>query len=193
MGKEERGMRIGRCAAEFGLKARTLRYYESLGLLRPARTAAGYRVYRAGELERVRFILRAKRVGLSLRDIAEVLRLREAGQAPCDHVARWIARKTADLEEQLRGLHALRRELTRLRRRDAGKGRARACACPILEGTGRRERGARPEEPSGRRDRGSQESRSDFGVTRARHADRNSAGSAANTWCQAVGRAKRSG
>jgi len=183
-------MRIGRCAAEFGLKARTLRYYESLGLLRPARTAAGYRIYRAGELERVRFILRAKRVGLRLRDIAEVLRLREAGQAPCDHVARWIARKTADLEEQLRSLRALRRELTRFRRWDAGKGRVGACVCPILEGTGRRERGARPEEAAGRRDRGSQDSCSDLGTARTRSADRSRA---ASTWYQAVGPAKRSG
>lgn len=132
--REVRGARIGRFAAEFGLNPRTLRYYESLGLLQPARTAAGYRVYGPSDRRRLRFVLRAKRVGLSLRDIAEILRIRDSGRAPCEHVEGWIRQKLAALDRQLHNLLAMRRELVRLRRRARSRTPGEGCVCSILEG-----------------------------------------------------------
>src|SRR5947209_12107305 len=59
--------RIGELARRLGLNVRTLRYYESIGLLsRPARSGAGYRLYTSADEERLSFVLQAKRVGFSL-------------------------------------------------------------------------------------------------------------------------------
>ncbi|MFA1537948.1 MerR family transcriptional regulator [Actinomadura monticuli] len=65
-------MSIGALAGHFGLATHVLRHWESLGLLSPARDAAGRRRYDAGDLTRVAMILRAKDAGLSLRTIAHL-------------------------------------------------------------------------------------------------------------------------
>ncbi|MDR7482867.1 MAG: MerR family transcriptional regulator [Armatimonadota bacterium] len=132
----EVGVRIGALAREFRLNPRTLRYYESVGLLRPGRTASGYRVYVGTDRERLRFVLRAKRAGLSLREAAEVFRLRDRGELPCGHVRDWLDRKLAEVEDQLRALRGLRGELRHLRRRADGADPQAPCICPILEGAG---------------------------------------------------------
>ena len=62
-------MRIGRLAETTGLTTKTIRFYESRGLLPiPARTDSGYRIYGHNEVARLDFITKAKRVGLSLGD-----------------------------------------------------------------------------------------------------------------------------
>jgi DNA-binding transcriptional MerR regulator len=65
---------VSNLAAEVGLSAGTVRYYERLGLLlpRPERTPAGYRQYQQDAVERLRFIKSAQRVGLRLREIGEL-------------------------------------------------------------------------------------------------------------------------
>ena len=133
---EEAGVRIGELAREFGLNPRTLRYYESVGLLRPGRTVSGYRIYVGTDRERLRFVLRATRAGLSLREVAEVFRLRDRGELPCEHVRDWLDRKLAEVDDQLRALRAWRGELRRLRRRADGADPQTPCICPILEDAG---------------------------------------------------------
>lgn len=67
------GYRIGEAADETGFPPSTLRYYEDEGLLpEPDRTPAGHRVYRERHIERLRFMARAKRLGLTLEEIAEL-------------------------------------------------------------------------------------------------------------------------
>jgi DNA-binding transcriptional MerR regulator len=68
-------------AAEAGVSPDTLRYYERLGLDRPARTTSGYGVYDVRTAERVRFIKGAQRTGLRLADIRDLLAIRDRGQA----------------------------------------------------------------------------------------------------------------
>src|SRR5918912_3615656 len=73
-------MKIGELAKVAGVNPRTLRYYERIGLLTPARRSdAGYRLYTARDAERLAFIRHAQRLGLSLRAIAEILAVRDAG------------------------------------------------------------------------------------------------------------------
>ncbi len=80
-------MTIGEAARRAAVNARTLRYYERIGVLVPsARTSARYRLYTSGDLARLRFIRRAQRLGLSLAEIAAVLAVCDAGRAPCRHV-----------------------------------------------------------------------------------------------------------
>jgi len=69
------GLTISDVAAATGFTASTIRYYERIGLLPPpGRSASGYRLYGADALERLRFVARAKRLGLALDEVAELLR-----------------------------------------------------------------------------------------------------------------------
>ena len=73
------GYRISQLAERTGVPATTLRFYETAGLLPAERTAAGYRVYGEEAVERLGFIAGAKRLGLPLEEIAELLAVWENG------------------------------------------------------------------------------------------------------------------
>lgn len=76
-------LKIGELAQRQGVSTATLRYYERLGLLgRPDRTTSGYRTYDGDHEERVRFIVRAKALDLSLDEIGSLLPRRAARPAP---------------------------------------------------------------------------------------------------------------
>jgi len=77
-----RGLRVAELAAEVGLAPDTIRYYERAGLLpAPARTASGYRAYDPAAVERLRFVRGAQRLGLRLKDIADLLAVRDTVRA----------------------------------------------------------------------------------------------------------------
>ncbi len=106
---------IGQVAATVGLKPRTLRYYESLGLLPPpARTLSGYRLYGEDTLQRLAFIAKAKSLGLTLREIREILALRDRGQIPCPTVQRMLKGHLRRIDEQMARLGALKEDLLAL-------------------------------------------------------------------------------
>lgn len=133
----ERGerMRIGELAAAVGVPAKTIRYYESIGLLPPpARTPAGYRLYGPADRERLHFIRTARDLGLTLAEIRAVLALRDGGQPPCTHVRELLNRKIAAIDARLRALTAWRRELVRLRDTAVAPSAPGVHCCPIIEG-----------------------------------------------------------
>jgi DNA-binding transcriptional MerR regulator len=108
-------VRIGRLAAATRTTPGTLRFYEQLGLLpRPARTEAGYRDYSPGAVERVSFIRRAQRCGLTLEQIGEVLAVRDDGDAPCRHLADLVDERLGDIDERIQELTRTREELAAL-------------------------------------------------------------------------------
>jgi DNA-binding transcriptional MerR regulator len=132
-------MTITDLAESQGLRSDTLRYYERVGLLRPAgRTTAGYRLYDAAATERLRFIKGLQRMGLRLADIKELLAVRDRGGCPCGHTAVVVERRLAELDAEIEQLEALRGELVGLRRRNAECTDASAprwsCAIGIAEG-----------------------------------------------------------
>ncbi len=105
-------MRIGDLAEQSGLAPTALRYYEKAGLLpAPHRTASRYRVYEARVLPRLAFIRAAQAVGLSLAEIREVLAIRDAGNAPCEHVVDLIERHRAEVVVRVRELERLEQDL----------------------------------------------------------------------------------
>ena len=111
-------MRIGEVADRSGLPAKTIRYYESLGLLpAPDRAANGYRTYDESVLARLAFIRAAQASGLTLGEIRGVLGLRDRGETPCEHVRTLIDCRAAELDERIAELTRLRIELTRLSKR----------------------------------------------------------------------------
>lgn len=111
-------MLIGELAATTGVSAKTLRFYESRGLLDdPGRTPGGYRDYPEAAVDRVRFVKEAQAAGLTLAQIGEVLAIRDGGQAPCAHVAGFVEHRLDEVEARLRELRRIRRELLALRER----------------------------------------------------------------------------
>ena len=111
-------MKIGELAARTDVPAKTIRYYEAIGVLPPAnRTPAGYRDYTDDAATRLRFIRTAQSVGLTLGEIREVLAFRDRGETPCQHVTSLIEQHATDLAERIATLQAMRQDLERLANR----------------------------------------------------------------------------
>lgn len=98
-----------------GVSAKTIRYYESIGLLaEPERNELGYRSYDATVLGRLAFIAAAQALGFTLGEIREIIGYRERGEPPCQHVLELMKRQRAAADAQLRALARLRDELDEL-------------------------------------------------------------------------------
>lgn len=108
-------MRIGELARRVGVSAKTVRYYEAIGLLpEPRRTAAGYRDYEPAAADQLSFIRDAKRLGISLDDVREVLALQERGEAPCAYVREVVDAQLDSLDRRIADLQRLRTQLAEL-------------------------------------------------------------------------------
>lgn len=99
-------------AAAVGVGGDTIRYYEKAGLLpEPARTPAGYRVYEINAVDRLRFIQGAQRLGLRLRDIKDLLVIRDTGVCPCEPAEQLLRRRLAEVDAEMARLSALREQM----------------------------------------------------------------------------------
>jgi MerR family copper efflux transcriptional regulator len=111
-------MRIGDLAGRAGLTVKTLRFYETAGVLpEAARTPAGYRDYDDSALSRLRFVKGAQAAGLTLAEIRHVIAVRDSDGPPCRHVAGLLDSHAADLDRRITELTALREDITRLQDR----------------------------------------------------------------------------
>jgi MerR family transcriptional regulator, copper efflux regulator len=100
-----KALRSGAVAKAAGVSPDTVRHYEKIGILpRASRTEAGYRVYPPNTVERVLTVQRALRVGFSLAELAEVLKARDAGGAPCLRVYQLAQEKLQGIEEDIEAL-----------------------------------------------------------------------------------------
>ena len=127
-------LKIGQLAKLSGTTTKTIRYYELLGLLHePERTDSGYRLYDEKDVERLTFIRKAKRLGLSLTDIGETLTLYDSQQAPCIHVLALLDRKIQEIDQLVGELQELQQELKRLREESAPRVKRAADGSPICE------------------------------------------------------------
>ena len=105
-------MKIQNLSQMTGVSAKTIRYYEEIGLLpAPARTENNYRQYGESDVEHLRLIVGARRLDLSLEEIREVLALRERREAPCRVLLERLERKADEIAERIRELKRLEREL----------------------------------------------------------------------------------
>lgn len=130
-------MQIGEIAKRTGVPAKTIRYYEQIGLLpSPPRTRAGYRDYQPEAATRLGFVRAAQSIGLSLGEIREILAVRDQGQVPCPHVAALIEQHAQDLAGRIAALERMRRDLERLAtqaRRVAPRDAEQADYCHVIE------------------------------------------------------------
>jgi MerR family transcriptional regulator, copper efflux regulator len=124
-------MNIGEAAKLSGVSAKMIRYYESIGLVAgAARTDAGYRVYSDSDVHALRFVRRARDLGFSVEQMADLLRLwSDRGRASAD-VKDIALRHIAQLETKMRALQQMASTLRHLV--DHCHGDARP-DCPILE------------------------------------------------------------
>ena len=106
-------MTVGKLARQAGVHIETVRFYEKQRLLpRPERTQGGHRLYSSEDVQRLRFIQRAKSVGFTLKEIAVLSRLREEDpQASCNDAMDLARRKVAEIDRKLHDLHEMREAL----------------------------------------------------------------------------------
>ena len=122
---------IGKLANAAGVRIDTVRFYERAGLLKkPQRTAAGYRLYAESDAARLRFIRRAKALGFSLDEIAELLRLNDGGGRR-GAVRALAEQRLSEIEQKLRELGRMRETLRHLVHQCHGDGPL--AGCPIIE------------------------------------------------------------
>ena len=103
---------IGEVSREFGLNPRTLRYYEALHLLPfPPRSKGGYRVYDEEALRRLAFVMKAKSLGLTLREIRQIVTWRGRGSLPCNSVQGMLQEHIERIDHQMAHLRGLKADL----------------------------------------------------------------------------------
>ena len=126
---------IGELAQRYNVKTDTLRFYDKHGLLTASsRSESGYRLYTEEDALHLAFILRAKAVGFSLADIAELLSIElDKASWHCSDVKAVVDSKLADIEAKIAELNYFRTSLQRLSYSCRG-GSGSAEYCSILEG-----------------------------------------------------------
>ncbi|MBY0249591.1 MAG: MerR family DNA-binding protein [Nitrospiraceae bacterium] len=124
----DRALTIRKLATETGVSSKTLRYWESCGLLpKPGRTHTGYRVYPVEAVQWIQFIRKAKSIGFTLAEIRTLFASPKQGSKTCETVDAWARRKLKTLDQQIELLTQLRTQLEQHRRRWRGR-----LPCPPL-------------------------------------------------------------
>ena len=133
-------MKIGELAKATGLSTKTIRFYEAEGLIPdPPRTNSGYRAYAEPDVARLEFILKAKRLGLSLDEIKGILKLHDWSEPTCLHVRSLLEEKVAQIETVIQDLQGFKEELESLRDQTTGLVDCRPLGgniCSIIEQSG---------------------------------------------------------
>ncbi|MFQ5851892.1 MAG: MerR family transcriptional regulator [Candidatus Binatia bacterium] len=115
-------LRIGEVAKETGLSVKAIRFYEKIGLIpAPERTlSSGYRLYREGDVRRLRLIQRAKLLGLKLRQIREIVESLQGEGCDCKRLKprlqKLVKEQLEEIDRKLRELTLLREELRKIQK-----------------------------------------------------------------------------
>lgn len=110
------GVTIGELAKELHLNPKTIRYYEEVGLLsKPRRSESGFRLYSRYEMERLRLVLRAKLLGLSLAEIKELVEYAIDGRCNAleQRLLSLVEAKLGEIDQKMQDLATFREELMR--------------------------------------------------------------------------------
>ncbi|MEA1676288.1 Cu(I)-responsive transcriptional regulator [Nitrospirillum sp. BR 11163] len=127
-------MNIGQAAKASGVSVKMIRYYDEVGLVRPAgRSEGNYREYEAREINELRFIRRARGLGFDMEEIAQLLSLWRDRGRPSRDVKAIAQRHLANLDTRIREMQSMADTLRHLAHCCAGDDRP---DCPILEDLG---------------------------------------------------------
>lgn len=123
-------MNISDAAARSGLPVKTVRYYDTIALVVPARAASGYREYVASDIHRLRFIARARGLGFSIDDCRSLLSLYEDDKRASADVKAIVREKLDEVDRKISELNSMRGTLQHLSSHCRGDSRP---DCPILD------------------------------------------------------------
>jgi DNA-binding transcriptional MerR regulator len=131
------GLQIGRVSEQTGVSVDAIRFYEKQRLLdRPHRTEGGFRLFHAGDVQRILFIRRAQKLGFSLPEVRQLLVLQRDESKACSHVRELLRDKVITVREKIRELGSLEEHLTKeLRKCERNLKAAENCnrdGCPVL-------------------------------------------------------------
>jgi DNA-binding transcriptional MerR regulator len=121
-------MKISEVATQSGVNIQTVRLYERIGLLKePRRTRAGYRDYTRSAVEAIRFIKSAQELGFTLREIKQLLELRDPTRASTARAGEMARSKIREIDEKIARLGEMRNSLVHRLENCRCRGRAEAC------------------------------------------------------------------
>ncbi|MBO0903708.1 MerR family transcriptional regulator [Jiella sonneratiae] len=123
-------MNIGEASRQSGLPAKTIRYYEEVGLIKPMRADNGYRDYRERDVHVLRFLQRSRSLGFSIAEARKLLALYGDENRHREDVRRLVSRRIVEIDRKILELNSLKRALAALT--DQCEGGA-SPDCPILD------------------------------------------------------------
>ncbi|CAD0185926.1 Copper export regulator [Ruegeria sp. THAF57] len=126
-------MNIGDVSTQTGLPAKTIRYYEDIGLVKPLRDDNGYRRFRSQDIHKLNFLGRARALGFTIEDCRTLMALYEDDTRASSDVKKVARAHLAQIEAKIADLNAMRDTLGHLIDACAGDDRP---DCPILQDLG---------------------------------------------------------
>lgn len=124
-------MRIQEASRQSGMPAKTIRFYEDIGLVKPAaRSANGYRRFDANDVRTLKFIQHARKLGFSVEDVQKLLSLWQNKKRASAKVKALALEHVADIDARIKELKSMKRAVLNLADRCHGDERPE---CPILE------------------------------------------------------------
>lgn len=123
-------MNIGEVAERAGLPAKTIRYYEDIGLIRPRRGENGYRMFQPNDLHKLAFIGRARALGFSIEDCRALLALYDDSSRESAQVKQIAQEHLSQIDDKITQLQSMRHTLAHLVEACHGDDRP---DCPILQ------------------------------------------------------------
>jgi Cu(I)-responsive transcriptional regulator len=123
-------MNISEAAHLSGLPPKTIRYYEDIALVAPARQGNGYRVYSENDIHKLRFLQRSRSLGFSVEDCRSLIALYQDKSRASADVKRIALARIEDIDRKIDELNAMRATLNDLAEHCHGDARP---DCPILD------------------------------------------------------------
>lgn len=123
-------MNIGEAASQSGLPVKTVRYYDDIKLIIPARSDSGYREFNSLDVHRLRFVARARGLGFSIEDCRHLLSLYDDSDRASSDVKAIVRQKLREIDFKVEELQSIRKTLQHLSRHCRGDTRPE---CPILD------------------------------------------------------------
>ena len=109
---QDTSLTIGRLARAAGVPVSTIRFYERRGILRPdGRSQSNYRKYSRQTLEKLKLVRCGQGIGLSLKDVRELIRLVDSEESPCRDIDKLLRARLEDIRQRMRDLRKLERAL----------------------------------------------------------------------------------
>src|SRR5438132_3541516 len=129
--KQIERLSIGALSERSGVNIETIRYYEKIGVMpKPARSAAGYRVYGEDHVRRLHFVRRGRELGFSLDELRGLLRLVDGHKYTCGEVHALTVRHLSDIRQKIVDLRRLERVMADMAAQCTG---GQVPECPVID------------------------------------------------------------